>query len=124
MTEDIWTYPPTADPVADGDITGWPVEAVDGPIGTVGRHSEEAGSQYLVVDTGTWLLGKEVLLPAGTVLSADPGERVVHVGRTRDEIGTAPEFDAAEHLDSPDYHRLIAEHYGTQPGPRAPGTPL
>src|SRR3712207_4183475 len=73
---------------ADGelDLVGYHVEAADGRIGTVDEASYEVGSACLVVDTGPWIFGRKVLLPAGTVDRVDHRERTVKVDRTRDEI--------------------------------------
>jgi hypothetical protein len=36
-----------------------------------------------VVDTGMWIFGKHVLLPAGTITSIDATKRTIHVDRTK-----------------------------------------
>ncbi|MFI6603900.1 hypothetical protein ACIBHX_47360 [Nonomuraea sp. NPDC050536] len=53
----------------------------------------EVGESYLIVDTGPWIFGKKVMLPASTITSIEPNERDVHVSRTKQEIKDAPEFD-------------------------------
>ncbi len=53
------------------------------------RHAGAAG---IVVDTGPWILGKRVLLPAGVIERVDARERKVYVTLTRDEIKGAPEY--------------------------------
>jgi hypothetical protein len=90
MENDLWTYPET---VGRLDLTGFEVEAKDGSIGKVDESTNEAGESYLVVDTGVWIFGKKVLLPAGIVERVDRDEEKVYVGRTKDEIKDAPEFD-------------------------------
>lgn len=118
MTNDaIWNYGPAAGHTADVDLTGYRVEATDGHIGKVDKHSNDVGSQYLVVDTGVWIFGKEVLLPAGTVTSIDTEAETIHVARTKDEIKSAPEFDKEKHLGDRDYHDRVGGHYGAH-GPR------
>jgi hypothetical protein len=52
------------------------------------------GGAYLVVDTGPWIIGKNVMLPAGTIKSVDLDEKKVFVDRTKDDIKDAPEFDS------------------------------
>jgi hypothetical protein len=37
------------------DLAGFEVEATDGRIGKVDKHSYEADSGHLIVDTGTWI---------------------------------------------------------------------
>jgi hypothetical protein len=48
------------------DLTGYSVAAVDGDIGHVQEATNELlGASYLLVDTGPWILGRKVMLPAG-----------------------------------------------------------
>ena len=63
---DIWTYR-DAQWQGDLDLTGYKVEAMDGEIGSVDETSNEVGGSYIVDDTGPWIFGKEVLLPAGVI---------------------------------------------------------
>jgi len=65
------------------------------------------GASYLVVDTGSWIFGKKVLLPAGLIRDVDFDAETVYVSRTKDEIKDAPEFD-------PDTYR--SEEYRSQVG--------
>ena len=51
------------------------------------------GSSYLVVDTGPWIFGKKVMLPAGVIQTVDYENEKILVDRTKDEIKNAPEFD-------------------------------
>ncbi|SCD88313.1 hypothetical protein GA0115242_116245 [Streptomyces sp. SolWspMP-5a-2] len=125
MTENIWDYPASAGHTPDADLTGYKVEATDGHIGKVDKHSNDVGSQYIVVDTGVWIFGKEVLLPAGTIVGIDAEARTIQVARTKDEIKSAPEFDKNTHLGNPEYHDQVGTHYGTTRADDAPvpGTP-
>ncbi|MEU9033292.1 PRC-barrel domain-containing protein [Streptomyces sp. NPDC048383] len=112
MTENVWGYRETAGHLAGADLTGYKVEATDGSIGKVDKHSEDMGSAYIVVDTGPWIFGKEVLLPAGTVSRVDTDEQKIYVDRTKEQIKTAPEFDKDIHLGNEDYHRQVGGYYG------------
>ena len=87
----IWDYRDDFD--RDTDIVGYKIEATDGSIGKIDEATYEAGSSYVVVDTGPWILGRKVLLPAGVITSIDHDDEVVWVSRTKDEIKAAPEFD-------------------------------
>jgi hypothetical protein len=113
VNENLWGYGPTSGHTADDDLTGYRVEATDGHIGKVDKHSDEVGSQYIVVDTGVWIFGKEVLLPAGTITSISHEDKTVHVARTKDEIKSAPEFDKEKHLGDPHYRDQLGGHYGS-----------
>ncbi|KDN87667.1 PRC-barrel domain-containing protein [Kitasatospora cheerisanensis] len=83
--------------VAGADLTGYRVQAEDGRIGKVDRHTAEVDPSHLVVDTGPWIFGHEVLIPAGTVERIDPAHRTVWVNRTRQEIRNAPAFHTGRH---------------------------
>ncbi|MFF7613402.1 PRC-barrel domain-containing protein [Streptomyces lavendulae] len=112
MTEHVWSYKSTAGHLAGTDLTGYKVEAVDGSIGKVDKHSDEVGDSYLVVDTGVWIFGKEVLLPAGTVISIDPEQRTIHVERTKEQIKDSPEFHRDKHLGDAVYRKQLGLYYG------------
>ncbi|KOU13781.1 PRC domain containing protein [Streptomyces sp. WM6372] len=106
-----WIYRETSGRLAGTDLTGYKVEARDGSIGKVDKHSDEAAASYLVVDTGPWIFGKHVLLPAGTVSLIDMDERRIHVDLTKEQIKSAPEFDQEKHLGDPEYHSALSGYY-------------
>ncbi|WP_331732556.1 PRC-barrel domain containing protein (plasmid) [Streptomyces avidinii] len=112
MTEfDIWGYRPDTGYQQGTDIVGYKVEAKDGSIGKISKHSEEVGASYLVVDTGVWIFGKHVRLPAGTINMIDMVEEKVYVDRTKEQIKDAPEFDEAKHSGDPTYLEQFARYY-------------
>ncbi|MFH7598741.1 PRC-barrel domain-containing protein [Streptomyces racemochromogenes] len=111
MNENAWDYRETDARPQGIDLRGFKVEAVDGSIGKVDKHSDEAGSAWIVVDTGPWIFGKEVLLPAGTVSRIDVAEETVHVDRTKEQIKNAPEFHRETHLGNADYHDELGAYY-------------
>ncbi|WP_027345735.1 hypothetical protein [Hamadaea tsunoensis] len=76
-------------PGTDLDLTGYKVAATDGDVG----HVKEQGEGFLVVDTGPWIFGRIVVVPAGIVDRVDHQEKTVFVDRTRDHVKHAPEFD-------------------------------
>ncbi|MFF1497289.1 PRC-barrel domain-containing protein [Streptomyces sp. NPDC058304] len=112
MTEHVWSYKSTSGHLAGTDLTGYKVEAVDGSIGKVDKHSDEVGDAYLVVDTGVWIFGKEVLLPAGTVISIDPDQRTIYADRTKEQIKDSPEFHGDKHLGDAGYREQLGMYYG------------
>ncbi|MFD5142888.1 PRC-barrel domain-containing protein [Streptomyces sp. NPDC058401] len=113
MTEHVWSYTSTSGHLAGTDLTGYKVEAADGSIGKVDKHSDEVGDAYLVVDTGVWIFGKEVLLPASTVTRVDPQEKKLYVDRTKEQIKSAPEFHRDQHLGNAGYHEELGTYYGS-----------
>ncbi|MGW6862710.1 PRC-barrel domain-containing protein [Streptomyces xanthophaeus] len=113
MTEHVWNYRPTSGRLAGADLTGYKVEASDGAIGKVDKYSDAVGEAYIVVDTGVWIFGKEVLLPAGTVTRVDPEEKRIYVDRTKEQIKHAPEFIREQHLGDAGYREELGTYYGT-----------
>ena len=113
---DVWVYPDQAqlgfDPTAR-DLSGFKVEALDGSIGKIDAASNDVGSSYLIVDTGPWILGKKVMLPAGTVQRIDEADEKVWVNRTKDQIKAAPEFDESMRSDAR-YRDELGSYYGPQ----------
>jgi hypothetical protein len=111
---DIWTYPEvgaiSVDMGGEVDLTGYSVEALDGGIGKVDEATYEVGSSYIVVDTGPWIFGKKVMLPAGVIGRVDSADETIHVNRTKDQIKDAPEFDEATYRDT-DYRTEVGGYY-------------
>jgi hypothetical protein len=66
---------------------------------------------YIVVDTGPWILGKKVMLPAGVVDGVDVDDGAVYVQRTKDEIKDAPAFDEKSYRDD-SYRNELGLYYG------------
>jgi hypothetical protein len=111
---DVWTYPSQATGgLADTtmDLTGFDVEALDGSIGKIDEATYETGRSYLVVDTGPWIFGKKVMLPAGVIRSIDETEKKVFVNRTKDQIKDSPEFDES-FLEDESYRTNLGSYYG------------
>lgn len=111
MSDSIWGYQPTAGHTAGTDLIGYKVEATDGSIGKVDKHSDDVNSSYLVVDTGVWIFGKHVMLPAGTVRTVDQAERKIFVDLTKDQVKDSPEFDKDKHVGDAGYHEQVGGYY-------------
>lgn len=107
---DPWNYRETAGYTAGKDLTGYKIAAVDGDIGKVDEATDQAGTSGLVVDTGPWIFGRKVLLPAGVVERVDHEDEKVYVDRTKDQIKDAPEFDADTGVDD-DYRTRLGGYY-------------
>jgi hypothetical protein len=106
-TVDIWTFTAGAPAV---DLSGFKVEARDGDIGKVDEATTEAGGSFLVVDTGPWIFGKKVMIPAGVVRDVDLDAEHVFVDLTKDQIKSAPEFDEDLYRDE-NYRRDLGGYY-------------
>ncbi len=111
-TTELWTYT-IATPGIDlstVDLTGFKVEAADGSIGKVDEATHEAAGSFIVVDTGPWIFGKKVLLPAGMIRDIDLDTETIFVNLTKDEIKNAPEFDENTYHDR-NYLDRLGEYY-------------
>ncbi|MGI8763616.1 MAG: hypothetical protein ACR2LO_06380 [Ilumatobacteraceae bacterium] len=93
------------------EIVGYDVEATDGGLGKVDESSLEAGSAYVVVDTGWWIFGKKRMIPAGVIESIDHENGQVFVGLSKEEIKSAPDF-AEEHREDRSGYDEYYEPYG------------
>ena len=109
--KDMWTYRSEVELKPAVDLTGFKVEALDGSIGKVDESTADAGKSFVVVDTGPWILGRKVLLPAQTIHRIDLDGEQVFVDRTKEEIKNAPEFDPERGLD-PTYQDEVGGYYG------------
>ena len=111
-TTDVWTYREGIDVGATPKtVVGYGVEARDGSIGKVDDATYDTDSSFVVVDTGPWIFGKKVMLPAGVIRSVDHDQETVFVNRTKDEIKNAPEFEDSLMRDET-YHGRLGDYYG------------
>jgi uncharacterized protein YrrD len=96
------------------DIYGFDIEATDGDAGTVRDlyfDDESWTVRYLVVDTGGWLAGREVLISPVAVIEGRWEDGVLEVGLTKSEVEQSPHID----LDKPVSRQQIVdlhEYYG------------
>jgi len=116
QTKDLWSYRDQSSlgsNVVDthADISGFSVEAIDGSIGKVDDATYDLGRSYLVVDTGPWIFGTKVMIPAGTVRGIDETEEMVFVNRTKDQIKNAPEYDES-FAQEDTYRSDLGAYYG------------
>ncbi len=112
MSVEIWSYRSESgvDPAQQTDLTGFKVEAVDGSIGKIDEATYDAGSSQIVVDTGPWIFGKKVVLPAGVIQRVDANDEAVFVNRTKDQIKDSPKF--GDEAETPADREAIGSYYG------------
>jgi hypothetical protein len=106
---DVWTYRTTLSDT--NDLEGFDVHALDGDIGKIDEATFDVGASYIVVDTGPWIFGKKVLIPAGAVSGVDLEKREVWLALTKDRIKGSPEFDESMYRDVA-YRNDISSYYG------------
>lgn len=100
-------------------LTGFTVEATDGTIGEVDRQADETGMRHLVVDTGVWVFGKSVLIPAGIVTGIDAQARRITLACTKEAVKGAPAFRTDSETRDPAYLSRVAAYYRGLPRDRA-----
>ena len=81
-------------------LVGYRVEATDGHVGKVDRHTAGVDERHIVVDTGLWVFGTEVMLPTSAITRVDHAAHTVWVGMSKAEIKQA-------------YRDETAGYYGT-----------
>ncbi|MEU9182069.1 PRC-barrel domain-containing protein [Streptomyces sp. NPDC048550] len=108
----MWSYNPESHYTPGTSLVGFKVDASDGHIGKVDEATEEVGSSYIVVDTGPWIFGKHVLLPAGTVVRVDTKEETINVSLTKDQIKESPEYVEDKHRGDAAYRDQLGQYYG------------
>ena len=109
----VWNYRSEVE-LADRRLVGYDVEATDGHIGKIDEDSNVAGHAHVVVDTGFWIFGKKRLIPAGVVQSIDDENETVQIALTKDQVKSAPDFEADLRDDRDDF-----DMYDTYYGPLA-----
>lgn len=93
------------------ELKGYAIEASDGRIGSlkdVYFDDERHTVRYLVVDTGGWLTGRQVLIPPPGVLKVEHGEKAVYLRMSRQEVENSPSIDE----DRPVSRQHESEIYG------------
>ncbi len=97
--------------IAPANVVDYKVEAIDDSIGKIDEATLDAGGGVIVVDTGPWIFGKKVMLPAGVIRDVDHDEQRIFVNRTKDEIKDAPEYDESLMHDET-YRGDLGSYYG------------
>jgi PRC-barrel domain protein len=108
MDTQLWTYSPDLD---TSDLEGLDVEATDGSIGKIDEATYDVGASYIVVDTGPWIFGKKVMIPASAIQRIDLDNRSVNLRLTKDQIKASPEFDESTYTSS-EYRDRVGSYYG------------
>jgi hypothetical protein len=96
---------------------GYKVAAQDGDCGRINDFLLDDRTwmlRYAVVDTGTWLPGRRVLLSPESIEALDVGDETVTVNIRRAQIEAAPELGTDEPV-SRQYEHYLYEHYRWNP---------
>lgn len=103
--------------VSANELNGCHVAANDGEIGKVCNvyfDDERWTVRYLIVDTGGWLSGRQVLVSPIFSGGVDLEGKRVQVDLTRSQIERAPDVDAAKPV-SRQMEAVYARHYNYAP---------
>jgi hypothetical protein len=93
MDTDLWSYNESLD--RPKSLDGFGVVALDGDIGKIDEATYDVGASYIVVDTGPWIFGRKVVIPAKAIVRLDLPDEKVFLRLTKDQIKDSPEFDGS-----------------------------
>jgi hypothetical protein len=99
------------------EVRGYHVRATDGAVGHVEDFivSDESWTvRYVIVDTGSWLFSRRVVLAPEWFRGVVWESRGVEVELTREQIASSPEFDPAKPFER-SYEADVYRHYGVPP---------
>ena len=100
-------------------VKGYAIHATDGEIGKVVDYILDDSDwkiDYLVVDTGSWLNSKKVLLPTSWITQVKWDNEIVIVNVTTNEIENSPAYNSSEPINEVD-EKSIYDYYG-RPHPK------
>ena len=98
-------------------LNGYAIEATDGQIGTVSDLLFEGRGwivRWLVVETGSWLSGRKVLLPLSALGQPDPARHHFPVALTMQQVRDSPALDADQPV-SRQAEAQVYNFYGWNP---------
>jgi sporulation protein YlmC with PRC-barrel domain len=96
------------------DLKGMTIRARDGEIGEVDDFYFDDDNwtiRYLVVDTGSWLTGRKVLISPIALRNADPANRRIEADLTKKQIENSPGVETDKPV-SRQYETSYFDYYG------------
>ena len=96
------------------EVTGYHVEATDGPIGHVEEFvvdDEDWSIRFLVVDTRNLLPGRKVLIAPEWLREVAWPQMVLRVEMSRDAVRESPPWDPDSPVNS-EYEARLYDYYG------------
>ena len=106
------------------DLNGFKIDARDGEIGNLKQIYFDDQSwvvRYFVVHTGSWLLGRDVLIVPSMILSIDHEKGTIAVKLTRNQVEHAPPIETEQPV-SRHYEQEYYSYYNWEP--YWPGGPI
>ncbi len=95
-------------------LVGCVVRATDGDIGTVQEFYFDDLTwtvRYMVVETGSWLINRKVLISPMALGRPEPGLKVLPVNLTREQVRGSPDIDTAKPV-SRQHETVLHGYYG------------
>jgi uncharacterized protein YrrD len=96
------------------DLVGCKLGATDGEIGDVKEVYFEDDTwtvRYLVVDTGSWLLGRKVLISPHAISDDGWDNKIIPVNLTKEQVRNSPDIDTEKPVERQQEIELYG-HYG------------
>lgn len=96
---------------------GFAIEATDGTIGTVRDVLFDDGSwkiRWFVIDTGTWLPGRKVLIHPSSIAAVDDDRRTLSVQLTKTQIRDSTDISDDQPV-SRQLESSLHGYYGSTP---------
>ncbi|HEY9239621.1 MAG TPA: PRC-barrel domain-containing protein [Burkholderiaceae bacterium] len=93
------------------DLQGYALRATDGDVGSIKDFyfdDDRWVVRYLIVETGSWLDSRKVLISPHSLGTPDHDARVLPVSITRDQVRDSPDIDT----DKPVSRQHEADHLG------------
>ena len=98
-------------------IKGYAIRAIDGEIGSVSDLLFEDDSwmvRWVVVETGSWLFGRKVLLPPSALGHPDLATKEFPVRLTKQQVKDSPDVDTQRSV-SRQMETSVYDYYGWSP---------
>ena len=98
------------------EILGFKIQATNGDIGEVADFlvDDQFKLRYLVIDTGGWLSGKQVMLSTAWISSVDVEKQTVVMNIDKKRIEEGPDY-SGDHVLDRDYETQLHAHYQYPP---------
>lgn len=116
QTDEMIPNQPPGDPHLQNtkEVLGYQIEAKDGAIGHLADFIVDDETwiiRYLVVDTGKWLSGKQVLVAPQWVENVTWAESKIYVGVSQKALRGCPPFDPEAPVNR-EYEIALYDYYG------------
>jgi hypothetical protein len=96
------------------DLEGYAIHATDGVVGDVKDFYFDDAAwviRYLIVDTGTWLSSRKVLISPIAIGHANTADRQLPVSITKEQVKSSPDIDTQRPV-SRQQEMYFVTHYG------------